>query len=365
MSVKKNCIRFFIALGVSCVLGATVDARVVVHKKRYKKSNVKKTAPQRKKYTQKKAVPAAHVSQPANNLEEPSNLPNQYVASDQLLVPNDSSLPVQKNYAVSQGRTLHLKIRAPSPLTNAYTTFAGTQYNFSPVEQGSDRYECFLPVDCEQAAGHYKIVVRTNSELGEKKNIACGVQVHAFPFKTQRGFKISKKKLRSMRGRGVGGGRDNKLVKQYQKKSPPYKLWQGPFAWPINVRQETSPFGEIRISHGFGKRHHYGLDLAEHHNAPIHAANHGIIANKTTTPTSGNVIAIDHGLGVFTIYCHMNSFDRNINIGDYVKKGQRIGFIGQTGYASGPHLHLEMRIKDANNQQLTAVDFKEWTQSIY
>jgi len=87
--------------------------------------------------------------------------------------------------------------------------------------------------------------------------------------------------------------------------------------------------------------------------------------HKTHSKTAGNMIVLDHGLGVFTIYCHMNSFDNRVKIGDRVLKGQRIGFIGQTGYASGPHLHLELRIKDAKNLKTTAVDFMEWTRQIY
>ena len=352
MSIKRRCLRLIAVMSFSCVLFGGLAARPGPSKKRWRRGSAKKTSYQGNKTTPSKPAQQAPVA--------PS-----YVAADLLPLPSDVAVPVQKSYSVDQGNTVHLKIKSPQVLQTAYTIFAGTQYNFTPVQEGNGRYECFLPIDCEQNPGEYKVVVRTEDELGEKKNIACAINVAQFHFKTQRGFKISRKKLQSMRSRGVGGGRDSQLVKQYQKNSPPYKRWQGPFIWPINVRQVTSPFGEIRISHGFGKRHHYGLDLAEHHKAPIHAANHGVIANKTTTPTSGNVIAIDHGLGVFTIYCHMSSFDKNINIGDTVKKGQRIGFIGQTGYASGPHLHLEMRIKDANNQKLTAVDFTPWTKDIY
>ncbi len=353
MVMRKVCLRFITALSFACLLMTTVHAGVVTQKKRARKSVVKKIV-QRKKNPIKKSLSKAVV--PCSVV---------LIDSQQEVLPEDASIPLQKRYVVSQGKTLHLKITAPHPLNQAYAAFAGTRYNFAAVADHDNRYECFIPIDCEQLPGEYKVIVKTDNELGVKKNIGCAVTVNSFPFKMQRGFKISKKKLQSIRSRGVGGGRDSQLVKQYQKNSHPHKLWDGAFRMPINVRQVTSSFGEIRTSHGFGKRHHYGLDLYECYNAPIYAANHGIVANKTHTPTSGNVVAIDHGLGVFTIYCHMNSFEKNIKIGDFIKKGQRIGFIGQTGYASGPHLHLELRIKDANNQRATAVDFMEWTQNIY
>lgn len=350
MIISIFCRQLITVLSLTCVLFTAIEARPALRKRRARKTTAKKVGPQ-----QKCSPVTAHTQQP--------------VSVQQIVVPlaeiENASVPIQKEYTVSQGRTLHLKIAAPQPLKQAYTTFAGTQYNFAAVPNRNNRYECFLPIDCDQQPGQYKLIVRTQDEKLEQKSIGCGITVDAFPFKPQRGFKISKKKLQSIRRSGVGNSSYGHVIREYQKNSPTHKLWDGPFAMPINVERVTSPFGEVRTSHGFGKRKHYGIDLAQHHKAPIHAANHGILVHKTHSKTAGNMIVLDHGLGVFTIYCHMNSFDSRVKTGDRVIKGQRIGFIGQTGYASGPHLHLELRIKDAKNLKTTAVDFMEWNKQIY
>ncbi len=337
-------------LSLACMLFTALEAHPNARKRRAKKAISRKIIP--KQHHQLVAM-----------------LPKERSDTQQLTqsVPEieNASVPVQKEYSVSQGKTLHLKIAAPKSLKQAYTTFAGTQYTFAAIPHHNNRYECFIPVDCDQEPGQYKVVVRTQDEKLEEKSIGCRVTVDAFPFKPQRGFKISKKKLQSIRRSGIGNSSYGQVIREYQKNSPPYKLWEGAFELPIKVERITSPFGEVRTSHGFGKRKHYGIDLAQHHKAPIHAANHGVMVHKTHSKTAGNMVVLDHGLGVFTIYCHMNSFDNRVKIGDRVLKGQRIGFLGQTGYASGPHLHLELRIKDAKNLKTTAVDFMEWTKQIY
>ena len=72
----------------------------------------------------------------------------------------------------------------------------------------------------------------------------------------------------------------------------------------------------------------------------------------------GNTIVIDHGFGVVTLYCHLDSFG-DINIGDRIEKGNRIGVMGKTGYATNDHLHWEMLVNNV------AVDPMQWTKIIF
>ena len=273
-------------------------------------------------------------------------------------------VPIKKHYVTSQGKTLHLKIKAPQPLHTAYTSFAGTQYTFHPIPSHERYYECFIPVDCQQQPGSYNVIIKTENNAQEKKSIGCSLRVEPFPFQRQRGFKLSKKKRHLLKRAGIGSG-DSSLILNYKSPYPDTKLWNGPFIEPINVQGVTAPFGEIRTSKKYGLRHHLGIDLVDAPRSPIHAANDGVLAARTHTPMGGNVVAIDHGRGIFTIYCHLDSFASGLTVGSRISKGQRIGRIGMTGYASGYHLHLEMRIKDTRGKKSTAVDFMEWTTAIY
>jgi len=109
------------------------------------------------------------------------------------------------------------------------------------------------------------------------------------------------------------------------------------FIWPAHGRI-SGVYGSQRILNGKPRAPHLGVDVAAPTGTPVVAA-----ASGTVTLThkgmffTGKTIQIDHGLGVGTIYIHLNKI--LVKQGDYVRKGQLIGRIGKTGRATGPHLH--------------------------
>lgn len=88
---------------------------------------------------------------------------------------------------------------------------------------------------------------------------------------------------------------------------------------------------------------HYGIDIAgTGYNSDIYAANNGTIITMTQHYSFGNYIVIDHNNGYYTLYAHMNKFMPNLKVGDTVLRGQQIGYVGSTGYSTGPHIHFEL-----------------------
>ena len=87
-----------------------------------------------------------------------------------------------------------------------------------------------------------------------------------------------------------------------------------------------------------GEAYHLGLDLASVRNAEIPAANSGKVVFTGDMGVYGNLCLIDHGLGLFSLYAHMNDF--TVKPGDLVKKGDLIGHTDSTGLAFGDHLHF-------------------------
>jgi murein DD-endopeptidase MepM/ murein hydrolase activator NlpD len=93
------------------------------------------------------------------------------------------------------------------------------------------------------------------------------------------------------------------------------------------------------------RKFHYGLDFTAKTGTPIYATGDGTIQH-TISHTSrasqgyGNLIIIDHGYGYRTLYAHMSKF--NVSVGQEVKRGEVIGFVGNTGLSTGPHLHYEV-----------------------
>ncbi|KTD16850.1 M23 family metallopeptidase [Legionella jordanis] len=89
------------------------------------------------------------------------------------------------------------------------------------------------------------------------------------------------------------------------------------------------------------KRAHKGVDLAAPIGTPIRATGDGRIEIIGRQSGYGNMIKISHNKTYSTIYGHMLKFQKGLSRGDYVKRGQIIGYVGQTGLASGPHCHYE------------------------
>ena len=105
-----------------------------------------------------------------------------------------------------------------------------------------------------------------------------------------------------------------------------------------------------RISSAFGMRmhpilgkhqHHAGIDIAAPRGAPIHAAREGVVRVAERRGNYGNLVVVDHGNGLETRYAHCDTLD--VTPGQRVRAGDQLATVGDTGLATGPHLHFEVR----------------------
>ena len=105
----------------------------------------------------------------------------------------------------------------------------------------------------------------------------------------------------------------------------------------------TSPFG-YRIHPIFGTTiYHSGIDIGVDEGTPVHAADSGVVIYSGSGLTGyGNVVIIDHGNGLSTLYAHNSAL--LVSEGESVSKGQVVAYSGMTGYATGPHVHFEVRV---------------------
>ncbi|AJQ29429.1 peptidoglycan DD-metalloendopeptidase family protein [Pelosinus fermentans] len=106
------------------------------------------------------------------------------------------------------------------------------------------------------------------------------------------------------------------------------------FSWPTEG-ELTSGFG-----HRWG-RNHDGIDLANDIGTPVRAARSGRVSYSGWSSGYGRVVMIEHEQGYTTVYGHLN--ESYVSGGQYVKVGQSIAAMGNTGYSTGPHLHFEVR----------------------
>ena len=114
-----------------------------------------------------------------------------------------------------------------------------------------------------------------------------------------------------------------------------------PSVLPVEGGWYSSNFG-WRIDPFSGMRaFHEGMDFMAEVGTPAHAAAGGVVAYSDFHPQYGNMIEIDHGNGLITRYAHLSK--RWVKLGDVVLSGGKIGEVGSTGRATGPHLHFEVR----------------------
>jgi murein DD-endopeptidase MepM/ murein hydrolase activator NlpD len=115
----------------------------------------------------------------------------------------------------------------------------------------------------------------------------------------------------------------------------------GQLVWPASG-PVTSGYG-YRTHPIFGdQRLHTGIDIAAPYGAPVVAADSGVVSYAGVMSGYGNVVVVDHGGGLATVYAHLSSFA--VGSGQSVSRGSTIAAVGCTGYCTGTHLHFEVRV---------------------
>lgn len=123
---------------------------------------------------------------------------------------------------------------------------------------------------------------------------------------------------------------------------------------PVKYTRISSHFSTNRRHPVLHKiRAHKGVDYAAPQGTPIKAAGDGKISFIGTKGGYGKAIEISHGQKYSTFYAHMSRFNNKFKHGSTVKQGEVIGYVGQTGLASGPHLHYEFRINGVHHNPVT------------
>lgn len=256
---------------------------------------------------------------------------------------------------VFQGKCLHVQFQVNKPIKQAVVTAFSRSYPAYPQMANSLVYESFIPVECDEHPADYSFAVVIDDHVGHSFDLQGSLQVVPFVFKKKMlhvpsGALDREKEFTSL------SEKDFELkMEELTQNSVQEKLWQGVFEVPLAMTAITTDFGVQRVAQERGCYVHKALDMvAAAPRSVVWASQSGIVVLKDRYVHSGNVIVIDHGWGILSMYFHLDEF-ADIQVGQKIKKGNRIGTMGKTGYANGFHLHWEMRVCNI------AIDPMQWT----
>ncbi|MGO9642933.1 MAG: M23 family metallopeptidase [Candidatus Acidiferrales bacterium] len=117
-----------------------------------------------------------------------------------------------------------------------------------------------------------------------------------------------------------------------------------PSLWPV-IGPITCAFGERMDPFSGEGAFHTGVDIGAQYGDPVHATADGVVINAEDHVGYGRLVVVDHGFGVTSWYGHLSSL--NVTVGQQIKRGDVIGYVGVSGRTTGPHVHYEVRINGA------------------
>lgn len=128
-----------------------------------------------------------------------------------------------------------------------------------------------------------------------------------------------------------------------------------PNLWPTDSGEISSRFGYRSDPFGYGGDYHPGIDIAANYGEPVYASAAGDVEQASWNGGYGRYVKLSHGNGYETAYGHMSAIA--VSPGDSVKKGDVIGYVGSSGYSTGPHLHFEVLLNGQTINPLKALNY--------
>jgi murein DD-endopeptidase MepM/ murein hydrolase activator NlpD len=201
---------------------------------------------------------------------------------------------------------------------------------------------CYYPVDLEQSAGTRIAIFRSSAGQVHRGRIDVEAVDYGNEDITLPDIPQANPSASDLRR---DAGDRAKLAKIFNRKErpPQFTLPLGPPARPLPTGKS---FGVKRIFNGKpAAQPHMGIDYATPVGSPVLAVADGTVMLAEDMFFEGNAVFIDHGDGLISMYFHLR--DINVRVGEIVVKGHRLGHVGSTGRATGPHLFFGIRWHDS------------------
>ena len=246
-----------------------------------------------------------------------------------------------------QGDALVIKIKTDLPIEKVKGNLNSKKINF--VKIGEDLIGIF-GISVKEKPGKYNLIIDLPEGPFLKKEI--NIIKRKFPVTELLITKELREKGLTISKIEEEVAKENlKMAQVLQIFSPPY--FNQPFIYPLLNIKDVGPFGNIRKS-GKITLQHLGVDLEAEIGNPVFAINDGIVRFSQELTNYGKTIIIDHGLGIFSLYLHLDEF--KVSEGKEVKRGDIIALSGNSGYSIEPYLHFSIKI---NGESIDPLRFIE------
>ena len=250
----------------------------------------------------------------------------------------------------AQGGLILLQVAGPVPLRNLQAAWMGQKLHFWREENPGVLYRALVGVDLAQEVGVFPLTL--SAELEDGVRLACSALVSVEDghfaverLKVARGFvELSQKDRQRAR-------RETRRLLGIFNRVTPERLWAGGFRLPLENIEASGNFGRRRILNDQLRSPHSGEDFPAPAGTPVRAAQRGRVVLADNFFFSGNTVVVDHGLGLYTFYGHLQSMA--VKEDQVVEAREKLGRVGATGRVTGAHLHWAVRL---NRQRVNPVD---------
>jgi murein DD-endopeptidase MepM/ murein hydrolase activator NlpD len=244
----------------------------------------------------------------------------------------------------AQGGLLEAEVRSTKPLTELKGDWSKQELHFWQDASNKPVRRAFIAVDLEREAGRYDLSFTAELAKGDPATCTATVTVKAGRFAVEK-LSVAKEFVEPNAEEIERSNKERQRLNEIFTTVTPERLWAGKFRLPLDGARNAKNFGRRRVLNGQPRSPHSGVDFPAPAGTPIHATQRGrvVLAEELFLP--GNTVVIDHGLGVYTFYGHMQSIA--VSVGDAVEKGTVLGKVGATGRVTGPHLHWALTINQA------------------
>lgn len=254
-------------------------------------------------------------------------------SSKQLSVAESLALPV-KSYSVQTGEVVRVSYPHPQYIEGASFKCKGSTF---PAYYENGEYHAFIaetyfsdlqPFSCDLNIGQDHLL----------KILSMTVVDRTFP---EEKLSVQPKKIFLSMKDEMRVRNEQVLLKVVFADIASTPLFDRPFILPLDSKI-TSHYGVRRVFNGSVKGQHLGIDFRAPIGIPVPVSNNGRVVFAGDLFYTGQTVIIDHGIGIFTVYGHLDSI--KVELGEYVPRGAILGRAGATGRVSGPHLHWGVKV---------------------